>query len=104
MKSGENLTASVKLKNTGARAGTAVAQLYIRAPGASAGPRPVRELKGFQKILSATRRIARRGIHIPATILAITTQRPLAGRAGEIPAMDFQTFRVRRAGGFELVK
>ena len=28
-----------------------VAQLYIRDPACSAGPRPGRELKGFQKIL-----------------------------------------------------
>jgi beta-glucosidase len=51
MKSGETVTATVQIKNTGARAGTAVAQLYLRALAASAGPRPVRELKGFQKIL-----------------------------------------------------
>ena len=35
---------------TGKRAGTEVAQLYLRALAASAGPRPVRELKGFHKI------------------------------------------------------
>ncbi|HUC83770.1 MAG TPA: beta-glucosidase BglX [Candidatus Acidoferrales bacterium] len=45
-----NLVARQEIKNTGARAGTAVAQLYLRALAASAGPRPVRELKGFQKI------------------------------------------------------
>ena len=45
------LTAQTTITNTGARAGTAVAQLYIRALASSAGPRPVRELKGFQKIL-----------------------------------------------------
>lgn len=45
------LTAKVEIKNSGTRAGTAVAELYIRAPAATAGPRPVRELKGFQKIL-----------------------------------------------------
>ena len=45
------LDARVKIKNTGPRAGTEVAQLYLRALAASAGPRPVRELKGFQKIL-----------------------------------------------------
>ena len=39
------------LTNTGSRAGTETVQLYIRALAASAGPRPVRELKGFQKIL-----------------------------------------------------
>ncbi|MGH7953414.1 MAG: beta-glucosidase BglX [Limisphaerales bacterium] len=51
MKLERTLTASVQLKNTGARAGTEVVQLYIRDVAASAGPRPVRELKGFQKIL-----------------------------------------------------
>lgn len=44
------LTARVKLTNTGKRAGTEVVQLYIRALYGSAGPRPVRELKGFQKV------------------------------------------------------
>ena len=44
------LTAKVEVKNTGSRAGTEVVQLYIRDIAASAGPRPVRELKGFQKI------------------------------------------------------
>jgi beta-glucosidase len=47
----ESITARVNIKNTGARAGTAVAEHYIRALASSAGPRPVRELKGFQKIL-----------------------------------------------------
>ncbi|MDD5141055.1 MAG: beta-glucosidase BglX [Verrucomicrobiales bacterium] len=51
MKLGGTITASVKIKNTGTRAGTEVAQLYLRDVAASAGPRPVRELKGFQKIL-----------------------------------------------------
>jgi len=45
------ITATVPIKNSGVRAGTEVAQLYLRALAASAGPRPVRELKGFQKIL-----------------------------------------------------
>ena len=51
IKPGGTIAASVKLTNTGQRAGTEVAQLYLRDVAASAGPRPVRELKGFQKIL-----------------------------------------------------
>ena len=51
MKAGGTLTAKVQIKNTGTRAGTEVAQLYIRDVAASVGPRPVRELKGFQKVL-----------------------------------------------------
>jgi len=50
LKSAGTLIARMKLKNTGARAGTETAQLYVRAIAASAGPRPVRELKGFQKV------------------------------------------------------
>jgi beta-glucosidase len=48
---GSTVTVQAEIKNSGKRAGTAVAELYIRALAASAGPRPVRELKGFQKIL-----------------------------------------------------
>jgi beta-glucosidase len=50
LKSGGTLTARVNVKNTGHRPGTEVVQLYIRDLAASAGPRPVRELKGFQKL------------------------------------------------------
>ena len=50
MKLDGTLAARVKLKNTGDRAGTEVVQLYVREVAASAGPRPVRELKGFQKV------------------------------------------------------
>ncbi len=48
---GGEVTVRTAIKNTGARAGTAVAELYLRALAASAGPRPLRELKGFKKIL-----------------------------------------------------
>jgi len=44
------LTARVRIKNVGSRAGTEVAQLYLRQLAGSAGPRPVRELRGFQKV------------------------------------------------------
>jgi beta-glucosidase len=48
---GGKLVAHLTLTNTGSRAGTETVQLYIRALAASVGTRPVRELKGFQKIL-----------------------------------------------------
>jgi beta-glucosidase len=51
VKMGGTVTARVQIKNTGGPPGTAVAELYIRDLACSAGPRPVRELKGFQKIL-----------------------------------------------------
>ncbi len=51
LKSGGTLTASATLTNTGKRPGTEVAQFYLRDLAFAAGTRPVRELKGFQKIL-----------------------------------------------------
>ncbi|MGH7942916.1 MAG: beta-glucosidase BglX [Limisphaerales bacterium] len=51
LKAGETLTVSAQIKNTGARAGTEVAQLYIRGLAFAGGARPVRELKGFQRVL-----------------------------------------------------
>jgi beta-glucosidase len=51
VKMGGTVTARVQIKNAGSRNGTTVAELYIRDVACSVGPRPVRELKGFQKIL-----------------------------------------------------
>ena len=45
----DTLEVSVKVKNTGNRAGKTVVQLYVEAPETEV-VRPVRELKGFEKI------------------------------------------------------
>ena len=50
MKAGSSLIASVKVTNTGSVAGKEVVQMYLRDVVASSS-RPVRELKGFEKIL-----------------------------------------------------
>ena len=50
---GNDIEVSVRVKNIGARAGKEVVQLYIRDRVASVA-RPVKELKGFQKIALAT--------------------------------------------------
>jgi beta-glucosidase len=42
-------TVSVTVQNTGARKGAEVVQLYVGNPGATVD-RPVRELKGFQRV------------------------------------------------------
>jgi beta-glucosidase len=44
------ITATATLTNAGPRAGTEVVQLYLRDLACSAGARPVRELKGFQRV------------------------------------------------------
>ncbi len=49
MTRGGTLTVSVEVANTGSRAGDEVAQLYIRDVTGSVA-RPVRELKGFQRV------------------------------------------------------
>ena len=49
MSSDEEVTLTVKVKNTGAREGQEVVQLYISDKQSSL-PRPVKELKGFAKV------------------------------------------------------
>ncbi len=49
MRLGESVEVSVEVENTGRRAGDEVAQLYIHQRYGSAS-RPVRELKGFERI------------------------------------------------------
>ena len=49
IKAGENLTVSVKVQNTGERAGDEVVQLYVRDMEASV-PVPIRQLQGFTRL------------------------------------------------------
>ena len=49
MKTGDSVTVSVHVTNTGAVAGDAVAQLYIHQRSGSA-TRPVRQLEGFRRV------------------------------------------------------
>jgi beta-glucosidase len=49
LRGSESLTVTVDLKNTGSRAGTEVAQLYLRDDAATV-TRPVRELRGFRRV------------------------------------------------------
>ena len=49
MTAGDQITFSIKVKNTGSREGSEVVQLYISDLKSSL-PRPIKELKGFEKI------------------------------------------------------
>lgn len=49
MASDDKITIMVDVKNTGKREGSEVVQLYIRDPKSSL-PRPIKELKGFEKV------------------------------------------------------
>ncbi len=53
IKLGETVEVSVDVKNTGTRAGDEVVQLYIHQQAGSAS-RPVRELKGFERVTLAS--------------------------------------------------
>ena len=44
------ISATATLTNAGTRPGTEVVQLYLRDLACSVGARPVRELKGFQRV------------------------------------------------------
>ncbi|MDE6129479.1 MAG: fibronectin type III-like domain-contianing protein [Lachnospiraceae bacterium] len=46
----EELQVTVEVKNTGQCAGKEVVQLYVAAPEDGDVIRPVRELKGFEKV------------------------------------------------------
>ncbi|MBU2513582.1 glycoside hydrolase family 3 C-terminal domain-containing protein [bacterium] len=46
---GDKIAATIKIKNTGQRAGSEVVQLYVKDPESSL-PRPDKELKGFEKV------------------------------------------------------
>lgn len=49
IKPGESITVEVQIKNTGHREGAEVVQLYVQDVQASV-PRPLKELKGFEKV------------------------------------------------------
>ena len=60
LRGSDSLTVTVDVSNTGARAGVEVAQLYLRDDAASV-TRPVRELRGFRRVMlqpGETRRLS----------------------------------------------
>jgi beta-glucosidase len=65
---GQTITVSVGVKNSGSRPGEEVVQLYIRDPVANR-VRPVKELKGFQKIRLAPGAEQRVAFRIDAAML-----------------------------------
>lgn len=87
LKPGGTLTASADVMNTGNRAGTEVVQLYIRDLAFAAGCRPVRELKGFQKVYLQ-----------PGEMRAVTFQIT----ANDLAAYDANGHRLIQPGNFQV--
>ena len=68
---GGEVSLSFTLRNIGARAGTAVPQLYVRDRLASV-VRPVKELKGFGRVTLAPGEARRVTFHLPTDMLSFT--------------------------------
>ena len=69
LQAGESVTLSFTLKNTGARRGAEVVQLYLRDPVASVS-RPAKQLLGFARTELAAGEEKRLSFTVPATLLA----------------------------------
>ncbi len=77
-----------------------MAELYIRDLACSAGPRPVRELKGFQKILLQPGESRDVEFNLSAHDLGYyDTKGNWLVEPGKFQLWICQGFRVRRAGG-----
>ena len=103
MKAGEKLTASVKVTNTGAVAGKEVVQMYIRDVVASSS-RPVRELKGFEKVLLQPGETREVTFEIGMDALSFWNQEMKYGaEPGEFQVFIGGDSRTRNSASFELL-
>ena len=103
MKAGEKLTASVKVTNTGAVAGKEVVQMYIRDVVASSS-RPVRELKGFEKVLLQPGETREVTFEIGMDALSFWNQEMKYGaEPGEFQVFIGGDSRTKNASSFELL-
>jgi beta-glucosidase len=98
------VTVSCTVRNTGARPGDEVVQLYLRDPVASV-TRPVHELRGFARVPLSPGAAARVVFSVPADLVAFTG--PELFRIVEPGRVEVEigasSADVRLRGGFELV-
>jgi beta-glucosidase len=102
--SGEYVDISLRIKNTGPVAGEEVVQLYIRDPFASS-PRPVKELKGYRRMLLNPGEQAMVTFHLPVDQLAFyNNDLELVLEAGQIDVMvGGSSSDIRLTGEFQIV-
>jgi len=100
---GESVGISLKLSNTGAVAGEEVVQLYIRDEYAST-PRPVKELKGYVRVLLQPGETRQIHFHLPVNQLAFYDQTlNLVLEPGRIYVMvGASSEDIRLGGSFEI--
>ncbi|MEJ2512623.1 MAG: glycoside hydrolase family 3 N-terminal domain-containing protein [Anaerolineales bacterium] len=101
---GESVNLSVTIKNNGKVAGEEVAQLYIHDQVASV-PRPVKELKGYQRVLLEPGEAKRITFHLPVDQLAFyDLESNLVIEAGKIEIMvGSSSDDIRLRGEIEIV-
>ena len=103
MKAGETLMASVKVTNTGSVAGKEVVQMYIRDVVASSS-RPVRELKGFEKIKLEPGETREVSFPIDVDALSFWNQEmKYVAEPGEFQVFIGGDSRTRNSASFELL-
>jgi len=100
---GESVDISLKVINSGSIEGDEVVQLYIRDEYATT-PRPIRELKGYQRITLQPGRACRLTFHLPVNQLAFYDEDlNLILEAGKIDIMVGSSSEdIRLHGSFEI--
>ncbi|MBR6458086.1 MAG: glycoside hydrolase family 3 C-terminal domain-containing protein, partial [Bacteroidales bacterium] len=103
MKAGSKLVASVAVTNTGSVAGKEVVQMYIRDVVASSS-RPVRELKGFEKVLLQPGETREVSFEIGLDALSFWNQdMKYVAEPGEFQVFIGGDSRTRNSASFELL-
>jgi beta-glucosidase len=99
----ETITLSFTLTNTGPRAGAEVVQLYLNDPVASV-VRPLKELKGFQKVVLAPGESRKVSFAIDAAMLSFHNSRLVWGaEEGDFHVMvGSASDAIRLKGSFRL--
>lgn len=104
-KNGEVVEISLKVRNSGSVEGEEVVQLYVRDVFASS-PRPVKELKGYARLVLQPGETRQLTFHLPVNQLAyIDSDSDLALEAGAIEVMlGSSSEDIRLRGEFEIAE
>ncbi len=105
IKPGDSLTVEVQVKNTGHREGAEVVQLYVQDVKASV-PRPIKELKGFEKVQLRPDQMKVVRINLDARSMAFydVTKKQWAVEPGQFKIMVGSSSRdIKLSAEFEVV-
>jgi beta-glucosidase len=105
IKPGESLTVEVQVKNTGRREGAEVVQFYVQDVQASV-PRPIKELKGFEKTLLRPGETKAVRINLDSRSMAFydVTKKQWAVEPGQFKIMIGSSSRdIRVSADFEVI-